>query len=113
MSIRVNNIALKIDEDKNTLIKKVSKKLKISESEIKNIKIIKESLDARKKNDIKYIYCVEIEHKNEEKLVNKLKDKDVKFEVPSYNAEIVSGEKELKNRPVVVGFGPAGIFAAL
>lgn len=66
MSIRVNNIALKIDEDKNTLIKKVSKKLKISESEIKNIKIIKESLDARKKSDIKYIYCVEIEHKNEE-----------------------------------------------
>ena len=113
MSIRVNNIALKIDEDKNTLIKRVSKKLKISESEIKNIKIIKESLDARKKSDIKYIYCVEIEHKNEEKLVNKLKDKDVKFEVPSYNAEIVSGEKELKNRPVVVGFGPAGIFAAL
>ncbi|MCR1952132.1 MULTISPECIES: FAD-dependent protein [unclassified Clostridium] len=113
MSIRVNNIALKIDEDKDTLIKRVSKKLKISESEIKNIKIIKESLDARKKNDIKYIYCVEVEHKNEEKLVNRLKDKDVKFEAPSYNAEIVSGDKELKNRPVVVGFGPAGIFAAL
>ncbi|WP_411169566.1 NAD(P)/FAD-dependent oxidoreductase [Clostridium sp. MB05] len=113
MAIRVNNMALKIDEDKNLLIKKVAKKLKISIDEIQNFKIVKESLDARKKNDIKYIYCVEVEHKNEEKLVNKLRDKDVKLEEPHYDADIVFGGKELKNRPVVVGFGPAGIFAAL
>ncbi|VYU17703.1 hypothetical protein [Clostridium tertium] len=113
MSIRINNLSLSIDEDKNSLINKVAKKLKVSKEEVKNIKIIKESLDARKKNNIKYIYCVEIEHKNEEKIVSKLKDKDVKLEKTLYNAEIPFGNKELKNRPVVVGFGPAGIFAAL
>ncbi|MBE6054618.1 MAG: hypothetical protein E7212_12095 [Clostridium sartagoforme] len=113
MAIRINNIALSIDEDKSLLINKVSKKLRIPKEEIQNLKIIRESLDARKKNDIKYVYCVDIEHNNEEKLVNKLKDKDVKLEVPIYNAEVEFGEKELNSRPVVVGFGPAGIFAAL
>lgn len=113
MSIRINNLSLSIDEDKNSLVNKVAKKLRLPKEEVKNIKIIKESLDARKKNSIKYIYCVEVEHKNEEKIVNKLKDKDVRLESPSYNAEIPFGDKELKNRPVVVGFGPAGIFSAL
>ena len=113
MAIKINNIALSIDEDKDLLLNKVLKKLKISKDEVKSFKIIKESLDARKKHDIKYVYCVEVEHNNEEKLVKKLKDKDIKLENPSYNAEIEFGGKELKNRPVVVGFGPAGIFAAL
>lgn len=113
MSIRINNIILRIDEDREILIKKIAKKLKVSEEEVQNFKIIKESLDARKKNNIKYTYCVEIEHKNEEKIVNKLKDKDIKVTESSYDADIVFGNIELKNRPVVVGFGPAGIFAAL
>ncbi|GAB6169024.1 FAD-dependent oxidoreductase [Clostridium carnis] len=113
MSIRINNIILQIDESKDLLLKKVSKKLKVSEKEIKDLKIIKESLDARKKNAIKFIYCVEVKHNSEEKLVAKLKDKDVKLESEVYDAEIEKGTKELKNRPVVVGFGPAGIFSAL
>ena len=113
MTLRINNISLSIDEDKSLLKNKVAKKLRISKDEIRNLKIIKESLDARKKNDIKYIYCVDIEHSNEEKLMKKIKDKDVRLEVPKYNAEINSGEKQLNSRPVVVGFGPAGIFAAL
>ena len=100
MSIRINNLSLSIDEDKSSLVNKVAKKLRLPKEEVKNIKIIKESLDARKKNSIKYIYCVEVEHKNEEKIVNKLKDKDVRLESPSYNAEIPFGDKELKNRPV-------------
>ena len=113
MAIRINNIALSIDENKDFLLNKVVKKLKVSNDEIKNFKIIKESLDARKKHDIKYVYCVEVEHDNEEKIVKKIKDKDVRLETKSYDAEIEFGNKELKSRPIVVGFGPAGIFAAL
>ncbi|ATD53991.1 NAD(P)/FAD-dependent oxidoreductase [Clostridium chauvoei] len=113
MAIRINNIILKIDEDTELLKKKVAKKLRISENEIKSLKIIKESLDARKKNDIKFTYCVDIEHSNEKKLVNKLKDKDVKLEDKEYDTEIEFGDKKLQNRPVVVGLGPAGLFAAL
>lgn len=113
MAIKINNIILKIDEDKNILKSKVAKKLKINQSEIKEFKIIKESLDARRKNDIRYTYCIKVTHDNEEKLVKKLKDKDVSLLEESYDAEIEFGNEELKNRPVVVGFGPTGIFAAL
>ena len=86
MSIKINNISLSIDDDKSLLINKISKKLRVPKEEIVNFKIVKESLDARKKNDIKYIYCIEVEHKNEEKLVKKLKDKDIKLETTSYNS---------------------------
>jgi len=113
MSIRINNIAIKLDQDKNILRKKIAKKLKLKEEEIKSFKILKESVDARKKHDIKFVYCIEVECDNEEKLVEKLKDNDVKMEKQSYDIEVTSGEEELENRPVVVGFGPAGIFAAL
>lgn len=113
MAIRINNVALSIEEDKSLLINKISKKLRVPKEEIKGYKIIKESLDARKKNDIKYVYCIDVEHEDEEKLIKKLKDKDIRLEIPKYNAEIEFGEEELKTRPVVVGFGPAGIFSAL
>lgn len=113
MTIRVNGIALKIDEDKELILNKVAQKLKISKEEIKNLKIIKESLDARKKSDIKYIYCVDIEHKNEQNILKKIKDKDVKIKEETYKADIKCGDNELKNRPVIVGFGPCGIFAGL
>lgn len=113
MSIRVNNVIIRIDEEKSILKGKVAKKLKIKESDMKTFRILKESLDARKKTEIKFVYCIEIECENEEKLVSKLKDNDVKMEKPSYDADVISGEEELLNRPVVVGFGPSGIFAAL
>ena len=66
MTIRVNNIVLSLDDDISILKKKVSKKLRISIDEIKNFKIIKESLDARNKDNIRLTYAIELEHKNEE-----------------------------------------------
>ena len=72
MSIRINNIALKLDEPMELLEKKVSKKLKIDKKEIEEFKILKESIDARKKHDIKFNYILEVKCKNEKKLVQKL-----------------------------------------
>lgn len=113
MTIRVNNIVLGLDDNINIVQKKVSKKLKISIDEMKNFKIIKESLDARNKDNIRLTYAVELEHKNEEKLVERLHDKDVRIDTTKYEPDVESGSEKLNNRPVVVGFGPAGIFAAL
>jgi len=113
MTIRINNISLKLDEDKEVLIKKAAKKLKILEKEIKNFRILKESLDARRKSDIKLVYHVELNCNNEEALVKRLKDKDIKLEESYYEGVVKFGDRKLNNRPVVVGFGPAGIFAAL
>ena len=61
MTIRINNISLDINEDLSLLKNKVAKKLRMSKDEIGDIKIIKESLDARKKNLIKFNYCINIQ----------------------------------------------------
>ncbi|SHJ76122.1 hypothetical protein SAMN02745163_02533 [Clostridium cavendishii DSM 21758] len=113
MTIRINNITLDIDDELELINKKIAKKLKMPEVEIGKIKIVKESIDARRKNQIKFNYCVDIEHKEESKLVAKLNDKDVKIETTKYNEEFQFGNKKLKHRPVVIGMGPAGLFAAL
>lgn len=113
MAIRINNINLSLDEDLNTLEKKVCKKLNIPKEHVNKLNIIKKSIDARKKNDIKFNFSVDVICDKEKKVLSKVHDKDVKFEEDKEVEIIKSGIEELKHRPVIVGFGPAGIFAAL
>lgn len=58
MSIRINNLTLHLDEDKDDLRKKAAKKLRLKEDDLKNFKILRESIDARRKNKIKFNYIV-------------------------------------------------------
>ena len=106
--IRVRQVKVKIDDNSLENIKKcTSKKLNIKDEDIHNLKIIKESIDAR--GEVSYIYEVEIETNLENKL---LKNKDVY--VPkdeSYKFEI-TGTKQMKERPIIVGSGPSGLFSA-
>lgn len=113
MTIRIINLTLGIDESTDLLKKKIAKKLRINIEKIGDYKIIKESLDARKKNDLKFTYAINIDLSGEKALVEKLKDRDILLEKDCYNADIISGEEKLSHRPVVVGMGPAGLFAAL
>lgn len=113
MTIRINNVSLNIEEDVSLLKKRVAKKLNIPVKDIPRIKIVKESIDARKKDAIKFNYCIDVDLENEDSIVGKLNDKDVKLEDEVYKEEFQYGKKTLKERPVVVGLGPAGMFAAL
>lgn len=113
MSIKINNIAINIDEDIEALRNKVAKKLKISANDIESFKIIKESIDARKKDLIKFNYAVEIKCDNELKVVNKINDKDVKIQEERDKEDFKFGTKKMVYRPVIVGMGPAGMFAGL
>ena len=113
MAIRINNIGLSIDEDMELLESKAAKKLGVSNRDFIDFKIIKESIDARKKNDIRFNYTVDVTLENEETLMKKIKDKDVRLEEDCEILNIALGEKKLNNPPVVVGIGPSGLFAAL
>jgi len=113
MTIRISNINLDIDENFDVLEDKACKKLNISKENINKLTIIKKSIDARKKNNIKFNYSVDIFCDNEKKILSKIHDNDVRFEEIKEVEPLKSGSQELKARPVVVGFGPAGIFAAL
>ncbi|MBP7186478.1 MAG: hypothetical protein KBA55_06915 [Ruminococcus sp.] len=107
--IRVGNIRVPLDADFSDIAGIASKKLKIPRDRIKKAVLSKKSVDARKKSDVHFIISVDIEAKNEEKLLKILKNASV-IKPEKYNVKFVSIDSE---RPVIVGFGPAGMFAAL
>ena len=108
--IRVRQIKVNIEEDNPLLV--ISKKLSISYDDILNYKIIKKSIDARDKNNIYYVYEIDIEVKNEKKLLKKKNSKDI-FLSPLEEYHFVSkGKQKMNNRPVIVGSGPAGLMCA-
>lgn len=113
MSIRISNINLDIDDDINELPKRAAKKLRVSEKEFKSMKILKKSIDARKKNTIKFNYTVEVQCNAEDKILTRIHDRDVRKEKSDEKREFKFGDMVLKHRPVIVGMGPAGMFAGL
>ena len=109
--ILVRNLRGDKPRDEDALRTQCAKKLRVAPESIKELKIVRRSLDARKKNDIHYIFsCVVRCAGNEKKLIDRAKNRDVseyipkKYEIPQVKTE---------SRPVVVGFGPGGMFAAL
>ena len=71
--LRVSNLKLGIDEDISLLKKLILKKLKIKENELIKYFIYKESIDARKRGRIDFVYTVDVEVKNENKILEKIK----------------------------------------
>ena len=104
--IKVSNIKLNIDSTNEDAIKMALDKVGLTDAE--NIEIVKLSIDARKKPDIKKIYTVGFET---DKSIASKDGVVVLNEKPSYKYEI-TGEKSLSKRPIVIGFGPAGMFAS-
>ena len=107
--IRLSNIRVPLDQDYSDLAGICEKKLRIRRSSIKSVKLSKKSVDARKKNDVHFIISLDIESDNEEKILRSVKG-SVRVNEKKYVIEKVP---ENSPRPVIVGFGPAGMFAAL
>lgn len=101
--IRISNIKIDVlNDNKDTIIKKLEKELK---EKVIDYKIVKKSIDARK--DIKYVYTLDVSVKNEEKV---LRNKNViKTPIEEYKLDL-TGTNELKHRPVIIGTGPSGLF---
>ena len=104
--IRISNIKIREDLSDDELFEKILHKYKINKKEVFNRRIIKKSIDARNKADIFYNYSVELQCKNENKI------KNVQIVQEEQPVQIVVNRKS-KKRPVIVGAGPAGLFAAL
>jgi uncharacterized FAD-dependent dehydrogenase len=92
----------------------ILKKLGIPETELVRFDIFKRGVDARKSHAILFAYSLDVEVKNEEKVLAKFKkDPHVKPSPDTSYHFVAQAPANLKGRPVIVGFGPAGIFAAL
>ncbi|GAB6157219.1 oxidoreductase [Desulfotomaculum varum] len=112
--IRVSGIKLTLDQDETEIYKSLLNKLKIKERELIKYNIFKRSVDARKKDKIFFVYTVDAEVAGENKVLSRLAgDKDVS-RTPNLKYEYVKpGTLPLQNRPVIIGTGPAGLFAGL
>ncbi len=110
--IRISQIKLNPGCEKE-IPQKVLKILRTKPEDIKQIKIVKESIDARKKNEIKFIYSVDVEVKNETGILKKINDKNVMLTNDKKYIFPGNGNEKLDNPPIIIGSGPAGLFCAL
>lgn len=117
--LRLSNIKIGINEaadtgaERATLRKKILSRLRIREEELKDFTIVKKSVDARKKEDIVYVYTVDIEPSQEKRLLAKGANKDMAQAPEIISKAVLKGSERLTERPVVIGTGPAGFFAGL
>lgn len=94
----------------------IEKKLKIKQSDIKEFTVLKKSVDARKKEQIFFIYQVDFFTENEKRVLSRYKKNDVTIKSEkkeNYTAKCeAEAEKDTSEKIVIAGFGPAGLFAA-
>lgn len=111
--IRINEIKQSLDSNKEDLYSACARTLKIKNEQIKALTITRQSVDSRKKDNVFFCYTVDVEvDGDEEKILKKLNSNKLQLVEP-YKYEMPEVMRKSKYRPVVVGFGPAGIFAAL
>ena len=110
--IKINQIKIPVGSDKDHLIHKISKMAGCTKEDVKNLIILKKSIDARKSNQIMETYSISVclPQAIEKRLIKNNKDCDLYQEVV-YRTQL-SGMKPLNHRPVIVGSGPCGLFAA-
>ena len=111
--IRIRQVKIPLLEDKEeTYLHKICQKLRIEKKDIQEIHISKKSIDARDKKNIVFVYEFDIKCFEEEKIVKKISSSDIFLLEEKKYEYIKSGTELLKERPIIVGSGPAGLFCA-
>ena len=103
--LRINNISLPLNAGEQQLKQKAAQKLGVKETELQNFTVSKKSVDARNKNNVHFVYSIDC---NSSSLV---RDKDIE-QLPEIE-QLTFNIKSDSVRPIVVGSGPAGMFAGL
>lgn len=113
MAIIVNSVKTSLSEESFAAIEKAVRQAGLTMGQVTDSCIVKTSLDARKRTDIHFVHSVALMVAGEEEaVVRAAKDKNVvvRREEP---LRVTPGSRPLEKRPVIVGFGPGGMFAGL
>ncbi len=110
--IQIQQLKLPVSHTGEDLEAKITRLLRINKEEILSYRIAKQSLDARKKEDIRYVYTVEVATANDQKIVNRLHRETIRFFTEKPYRFPAARPEALKTRPVIAGCGPAGLFCA-
>lgn len=120
--IRINNIKIAPGHTEEELFNVVASKLKLESGQIDKIKKVKMSIDSRKHPDIFCVYSLDVflkKNVSEKRIVSRLHNQNIvmankeSYEFPCSRDDFRKVKQLGDNRPVIVGFGPAGMFAAL
>ena len=111
--IRIRDMALPPEHNAHQLQFEAAQLLKVPNSKIRGFRLVRRSVDARKKPDVKIVYTIDVMvDGNEEKILRRSGCKKASIAPISYY-KVPKTKIQPDKRPVVVGFGPAGMFAAL
>ncbi len=112
--IRLTEIRLPLTHEEGELREAIAKKLRIPAQQVLSFTLFKRGYDARKKNNIQLIYTLDVEVENEAELLATLSDDPHVRITPDMEYKFVAqAPADLTERPVVIGFGPCGLFAGL
>ncbi len=112
--LRLTEIKLPLDHGPEALKGAVLKRLRLPARELKSFSVFKRGHDARKKSAILFVYIVDAELENEAAVLKRLKGDPHIGPTPDLEYRFVARAPErLEKRPIVIGAGPCGLFAAL
>src|SRR4051794_30515827 len=112
--LRVTDIKLPLEHSAPALRQAVLAKLAIADTELLDVQIAKRSYDARKRGAIKLIYALDVTLRDEAAVLARFKDDAHVIPAPDTRYRAVAhAPANLPLRPLVIGFGPCGLFAAL
>ncbi len=112
MALVLRDLRLSLNEDEALLLERAAKTLGLPADEIASMRIVRMSLDARKKSDIHFKYTLRLDVPGEGKLLRR-NIRGLEAAPQRERPQLSPGKGELRGRPVVVGAGPCGMFAAL
>lgn len=113
--IRISQLKLPVQHTAAQLEEKVCQQLKIQKTDLISWNIVRRSVDARKKPDLKFVYTIDAETTKEKKILHRIQkscDKNIMltkkedYQFPPLGMEI------MQHHPAIIGCGPAGLFCA-
>jgi hypothetical protein len=113
--LRITELKLPLDHPEEALRPAIVQRLGIADSELLDFSLFKRSYDARKKStEMHFIYTIDCELRDEAALLSKFSDdRHISVSPDTAYKPVGMAPENLAERPLVVGFGPCGIFAAL
>ena len=111
--IRLRDISLPPEHNAHQLTFEAARMLRVPNSKIKQLRLVRRSVDARKKPEVRIIYTVDVAVEGNEQKILKQSGCKRASPAPVCAYRVAKIRNVSGNRPVVVGFGPAGMFAAL
>jgi len=113
--IRLTELSLPLDHPESALRQAILQRLSLTDEQLLDFTVFKRSYDARKKNtEITFVYIIDLQTSNDDAVLARFSDDAHVKPAPDTNYYPVAvAPAELSERPIVIGFGPCGLFAAL